>query len=299
MKELLTSVSKQTAMKKLVVGAALAVAGLVLMAGPVGAQEADSIEAGWWTSSPLPPPDAPADGLVVQGSLQSESPTAYAAVSATLSSGSTALSLTLQVAEGSASTPGSTLALCPLTDAFTPAQGGAADGGPAYDCATSQVTATASEDGTSYTWDISGMPTTDAVAVAVVPTTPTDRVVFSKPTTASVTVEVAPATPEPADQSGTPEPAADSFTTSNDFSVPADSGPLTFEVPAPATPVVPDLPRTAPEISPPAATRPVAAQPIGGDGDDGRPLAPFIVAGLVALAAVLWGSAGRGEPEAA
>src|SRR5439155_23450796 len=106
--------------------------------------------------------------------------------------GATAESLKLTVAPGSASTRAATLALCPLTTpSFSPAEGGAAADAPKYDCA-SKVTAAPGSDGSSYAFDVASLIQNDALAVAIVPTASTDRVVFQRPDDNSL--ETTPAT---------------------------------------------------------------------------------------------------------
>src|SRR5438034_9247664 len=105
----------------------------VLVCGPA-AHAASSVEAGWWTMSPVAAaPDAPADALVVQGGSDASHPFAYAAIAYALAPGATPQSLTLTIAKGSASTRNAKLTLCPLTDAFTPAQGGPMADAPHFD----------------------------------------------------------------------------------------------------------------------------------------------------------------------
>src|SRR2546421_7242889 len=46
-----------------------------------GAGAADAVQAGWWTSSPVPAPDAPSGGLEIQGGPDAHTPVAFRAVS--------------------------------------------------------------------------------------------------------------------------------------------------------------------------------------------------------------------------
>jgi hypothetical protein len=115
------------------------VAGLVALGSVAlvhGADAASTVESGWWTAAPiLTHPDAPAEGLVVQGGPTSESAVAYAAVDYSLAAGESPVSLRLSVLKGSASTPNTTLAVCPLVESFTPEQGGPLKDAPEFDCA--------------------------------------------------------------------------------------------------------------------------------------------------------------------
>jgi len=167
----------------------LAIGALVVTAPAASAEAPD--QSGWWTSAPVAvAPDAPSDGLVVQGGQDTNQPTSFAAVSYALS-GATAEKLKLTVASGSASTPSATLALCPLsTSGFSPAQGGSSSDAPKFDC-TNKVTAAPSSDGTTYTFDVASLVRSEALAVAIVPTTSTDRVVFQKPDDSSLQTSAA------------------------------------------------------------------------------------------------------------
>lgn len=165
----------------------LATALLVITGSQASAQA--SVGSGWWTTAPVAvAPDAPSDGLVVQGGPDESQPFAFAAVSYTGASDATPSALKLTVASGSATTPGASLAVCPLTTAgFTPAHGGGEGDAPKYDCA-SKVTASASSDGATYTFDVASLAKEDGLAVAVVPTAATDRMVFQRPDESSFEV---------------------------------------------------------------------------------------------------------------
>src|SRR5436309_8842908 len=113
---------------------ALVLAGLVMGVLVVTGSDAwgqASVESGWWTTAPVAvAPDAPSDGLVVQGGPDASQPLAFAALGYTGASGAAPSSLKLTVASGSAMTPDATLAVCPLTTSFIPEQGGAAGDAP-------------------------------------------------------------------------------------------------------------------------------------------------------------------------
>lgn len=169
--------------------------GFLASAGPAGAQAPD--EQGWWTATNTGPPpvalpvnvpnatpDVPSNGLLVEGGLQS--PTAYSALVYKLSDGSVAKSLTLTVTPNSATTPNTTLKLCPLLhpDIYAE-QGGQISNAPTYNCA-KNVTAQASNG--SFKFDISTLESDNALAVAILPTSATDRVVFNQPDQSSLDV---------------------------------------------------------------------------------------------------------------
>lgn len=170
-------------------GTAVGLASLVVPAGAAGA-ESPSLQ-GWWTSANLggtsPAPDVPAKGLLVEGGVSSSSgagdtgAAAYAALAYQVPSGQAPGKLTLDVAANSATTPDTTLELCPLDKTtFTPQQGGAMSGAPAYKC-TKHVTAAPSSNGSSYQFDVSSLVSDGSLAVAILPTMPTDRVVLNQP----------------------------------------------------------------------------------------------------------------------
>jgi hypothetical protein len=106
----------------------------VAVLAPATAEAAEITASGWWTTTPVAvAPDAQG-GLVVQGGPQADQPVSYAAVQFTLENGETASALSLTTAPSSGSTPGTTLTVCPLTDSFAPADGGAMADAPRYDC---------------------------------------------------------------------------------------------------------------------------------------------------------------------
>lgn len=181
------------------------VSGVVLLgSAPAGAQPADA--SGWWsaanagTAAPGTPaaaapvgPDVPAGGMLVQGGPDPQTPAAFGALLFDLA-GATPLTLTLALAPSSASTPAAVPLACPLTTTFEPVDGGPAAQAPTYDCTTG-VTGVASDDGTSYAFDVAGLLGQDAPGVAVVPTSSTDRLVFDKPGDDALSTTPAPAVP--------------------------------------------------------------------------------------------------------
>jgi hypothetical protein len=255
---------------------------------------ASPVQAGWWSAVPAAAyPDVPADGLVVQGGLTETQPLAYGAVTATVTKGATFVALTLSVAPGSASTAGATLAACPLAGPFSAAQGGGMAEAPPFDCAT-EVTAAPSPDGSVYVFEVTALVRDAKLAVAIVPTAPTDRVVLQRPALEeSVTASRArpSAVPPPAQSEG-----------GNDSAVPADAATAVEATPAAApevaapTPGVPEA-GTSPANSAPQhnTLRPTSAAPSvsAGSDDSDSPVAAIGLVALAVLAAVLWVSAGR------
>lgn len=254
--------------------------------------------AGWWTATPLAlAPDAPGDALVVEGGVTE--PRSYAAVRYALAPSERTVSLTLSLAPGSASTPNSTLRLCPLSELFRPVRGGPIADAPDFDCATSVEVAPAG-DGRSYTFDVAGLVVGDELAVAVLPTAATDRVVLAD--LADDALVTASSTP-------TPRPAAPSGATSSvdATTVPAEAAPASAP---PVTPrpngggTVPSAARDAPAAStvpsaPAASAAPAAAVPSAATVDAAPASSregttwfpPALFVGLAAVVAALW--AGR------
>lgn len=177
---------------------ALGASVLLVGGGPVQA-DAPS-QAGWWTAtnagagfgipSPPPPPDVPPNGLLVEGGQRS--PTAYAAVVYDVPQGAVVGKLTMTVAtEGGQpdATPATNLQVCPLQSAaISPEQGGPMSDAPAYSTGHC-LTGGASSSGGSYSFNVSALVTDGALAVAILPTTPTDRVVFAPPGADSLQIQ--------------------------------------------------------------------------------------------------------------
>ena len=277
---------------------ALLTTGALILAGP-SAHAASFVEAGWWTAAPVAAaPDAPADALVIQSGSNAGHPLAYAAIAYALAQHEVPRSLTLTVAKGSASTPNASLTLCPLTDAFKPAQGGAMADAPHFDC-TTKATASPSADGSSYEFDVGQLGANGAVALAILPAAATDRVVIARPagdslatdTTAAATSTAAPSVSTDA------APAATAF----DSITPVTGSSIDLAIP-PAAAVA--IPRVASPDSPAAvprpavtASRPVVASTLAAT-DHHRSLIPAAVFGLLlVLAAALWLSAGSSRDQ--
>ena len=177
---------------------------LWLVALPAGADP--PAQQGWWTSSnagnnvvPVTPDgaDVPTNGLLVESAGSSSSPVAFAALTynTPIPAGTTA-NLDLTVTSQSATTPGSTLELCPLaTSSIEPAQGGPMSSAPKYDC-TNHVSADVSSDGGSFHFKLDPLLTGAPLAVAILPTSNVERVVLNQPGDSSLTAPQA-SVPEP------------------------------------------------------------------------------------------------------
>ena len=265
---------------------------LVWTAAHAGA--ASSVAAGWWTSSPLPAPDVPSGGLSVQGGPDASNPVAFSALSFALGAGEKATSVRLAVTANSGTTPNAQLMACALTTPLTPASGGAMNQAPKYDCG-SKATASPSSDGKTYSFDVSGIPATGALAIAILPTQATDRVVFDAPTTSSLTSTTAPVSTS-ADSSS----LGDSSATSSSLSSGPTSSP-SFDVPSTPAPVVPGPASGSLGSETPRASAPAASQTAVGVGTTTgtaskghtRVLVPLAL-GLAIVAAALWLLAGAG-----
>ena len=301
-------------------GAGAATLGLIVPL-PAGAAAPDA--QGWWTAAntglPAPPtnPDIPPDGLLVQGG-GSGPPTAYAALLYQLPAGAAAQTLTLAVTANSGTTPLASLEVCPLREpTFRPEQGGAIARAPAYNCAT-KVTAGPSSSGKTYQFNLTGLGASKSVAIAVLPTSPTDRVVLDKPNADSLTIgqSAVDTTPAPAvtdPSAAVSPPSSGSAPTGPSADTPAPpaapqaditaSDPTSSAQGSPSSP-----PLAAPDSVPTPATVPPTpvASTTGSVGQlASSPTSPSskgtpVAAGLVLLgvvgSALLWVFAGRGAP---
>jgi hypothetical protein len=273
---------------------------LALAGWASGAHGASAAEAGWWTALPIAlVPDAPTDAIVVQGGPGANQPIAYGAVRYTLEPGEAPVSMTLQLASGATSTPNATLAVCPLTEQFAPAQGGPMASAPTYECST-KVTALLAPDGASYEFAVGELARDGVLALAVLPTAPTDRVIFAWPASDSLKSVQATSAEVPV-----PAPVATGGATASespldvafDDSTGLTAGPIDLpslnspHAPAVASPAAPAAPRgSAQPVTPPAAP------PVRTAGERSWP--PVLFVGLVVVAAALWGVTGsRGDEE--
>jgi hypothetical protein len=252
---------------------------------------------GWWTvTNPLPAPDVPAGGLLVQGG-PGGSPTAFAAVLYELDPGMSASTLTLTMAANSATTSSATLDLCPLTQPIVhPDEGGPMSDAPPYNCG-KKVSAKVGSNGKDYQFAISGLVTDRLVAVAILPDGPVDRVVLSAPDANSLATQQAPLDSTSA--------GLDSGTAS--VISPSDSTATLPTYGFPAAPLVAaPTPGAAVSTGSPTASASAPATVAGSDGTGnaflpavrGRPkaAAPFLVVLLIVGVlggAALWMYAGR------
>jgi hypothetical protein len=286
-----------------------------MVAGP-SASAQGAAQQGWWTvanpggSLPAPaPPDVPADGLLVQGGSSDASPTAYVALVYEVPAGATVGELTLRVAPGSGTTPNATPRACFLVNAFSPEQGGPIANAPAYDCSKNS-TGKPSSGGDSYHFDVSALVTSGTLAVAILPASATDRIVFSKPGNDSLAVTQPVAAVPAATDGGTaadtnqPSVAAPPTSPSLETSaaLPTDVAQSSLPVtsaPTGAAASIPQVAGPAPAVQSSAATAgtPTAATASrgSGGGKTGPALVALAVGGLL-LAAALWAYAGRSAP---
>lgn len=275
-----------------------------------------SLRWGWWTAAtPVIYPDVPPDGLVVHGGSSPDAPLAYSAVGFEVDPQVTSVSLRLSVAPGSASTPGASVAACPLTGAsFSPARGGPLSDAPPFDC-TTRVTAGPSADGSTYRLDLTSLVREGGVAVAVVPTAAGERVVFSAPTPSAVEVAEPPTgAGAVAGPVGPAEPGAVAPSGGD-----GDAGASAVAITGGADSLVLPPPPAVPEAAapaPPEVPRAVGAPGSGGTGttvagagevaqaptvaaatERTSGVAAAAFAGLAVFAALLWFLAGRGPDE--
>jgi hypothetical protein len=226
--------------------------------------------------------------MLVQGAPTGSTPFALGAVVYNLDAGSTAATLALPVASADPSTMSSTLKICPLTAASIVAEsGGPIADAPSYNCRNS-ATAKLSTDGKTFTFPVADLASDDVLAVAVLPTAPTDRVAFAAPGPSSLQTVDAPVT-----DAGTT--ASTGVSASNSASAPSAVSGRTAVAAQPFVPQVPlatSKPARAPVLANTPATLPAAkpaavSVPTGHSGKG----ALWVVL-LVVMAAVTWGLAG-------
>jgi len=290
---------------------------------PTAAAANTTVEAGWWTATnpgsilgsptPPPPPDVPEGGLLVEGGDQSapgkanSDPTALAAVVFQLSPGATAQRLTLSVAPNSATTPTSTLELCPLANPALPVEyGGPMSDAPAYNCARN-VDAGPSSDGTHYTFNVASLPTDDAFAVAILPTSPVDRVALSAPKETSLTVRLSPIATGSGGSSGAGPATSGSggpSTGAGSAAPPSASAPGSSGTLPPVAPTTTSPPSE--QQTPQVATAPESNyQPTGISAASrvtpppAKPHTVIVVLAVLVLGVVLWQIVGRAAVETA
>ena len=316
--------------------AALAASGALSGLGAGAAWAEAPVQAGWWTQAnpgsiegtptPPTPPDVPAGGLLVEGGTSSVSgssdsgPTAFGALVYQVPSGQSTFTLTLAVAPGSATTPSVAVELCGLSAlGINAEEGGPMTDAPSFSCSTN-VTAQPSSSGDSYRFDVSKLVSAGSLAVAVLPTSPTDRVVLSKPGPTSLPFQVASSGPSSSGSdsgtaggsaptsgdsssgtqvsAGAPAPSADALLPGSSAAVlssPAEPAPST-----PGAAVAGSAPPAPSPGSASTASSSFTAAPDAGGPDTGgaKPLAVglLIVAFLVGCG--IWLAAWRAEARA-
>jgi hypothetical protein len=263
---------------------------LAVVVGDGGRAVADAptVQA-WWSAAPQTVPaaaaDVPADGLLVRGGPDVESPSAFSALSFGLAAGATPRTLTLRLAPTAANVPSSTVRACRLSGSFAPVQGGDMATAPTFDCT---GTAAVAVDGDHVTMDVSGLAASGELNVAIVPANATDRLAFDKPGADALTLSdvgggVAPSA-DPAELLEIAAPApAPTF----------DSAPLpasTFDL----APLPEPTPAQASASPLPSATeRTAAAAPLGVTPNGGaRPWTVALLLGATGAAGLLWFGAG-------
>jgi hypothetical protein len=254
---------------------------------------------GWWwqgnggalLGSPVPTAaaDVPPGGMLIEGGPGSTpgpkdscdslmtSPgsacSAYGAITYVLPSGTTAATLSLTIASQSTSTPNTTLELCPLHDAqFKAEQGGPLSDGPRLGCVVN-VTSGTSQTQPTFQFPVASLISGNHLAVAVLPTSPTDRVVLAPPGSTSLEVLPSPATPATA-----PSNAAPGLPPSSPGSLPSTTSASSQQVPVSGMP--PNLPTSGsnvgtnqvpPELSPTASSVGRSAAPAFANSSYGAP----------------------------
>ena len=213
--------------------------------------------------------DVPADGLLVQGGTSG--PAAYAAVVFDVGTASIEGPLRLEPNPLAVSVPGSQLTACPLDQtSFTPVQGGRRQDAPPYDCL-GAVAATVEPDGT-YLVDVTTLRRDDRVAIAILPASPSARVVFQAPGDDALPLGPAQVAAAPVDGPLTVGPPAPPF--------PGSIGSVELPAIGPAPTPVPAQPSTVAAVD--ATT--------GADRGAGRVL---VFGGIAAAGAGLWLAAGQ------
>ena len=293
------------------------VSGALLVATAPAAGAATLDKSGWWyrpASAPAigavvpPPPGTPEGGLVVQATP--DGPNAVAALTFTLTPEELGGTLTLAVA-GETGGDKAAIQACPAKAAWEAAQAGSFDKRPIEDCNFGSAPGTRSEDGKTWTFDITALVKSGKVDIVILPMALPEgggqapvfapfSVSFEKPSSASL------APPDGAGSADTGDLAADpsEFPSggSSDFA-PADSagsvpagGSSDFAAPSvsgvdvggagalDAAPPPPDI-----GAAPPAAdaSQQVAAAPVAATGLANRRalgLGLLLLCGLAALA---------------
>jgi len=258
---------------------------------------------GWWTvtnpgiagaPATVPgPPDVPARGLLVQAG-GGGAPTAFAALLYELDPGTTAGSLTLAVAPQSVTTPTATLQVCRLLSPINhPEQGGPMGDAPPYDCSRK---ATAAATANAYKFDVAGLVTNGLVAVAILPTGPTDRVVLNAPDASSLATQ-AGSSADTGSTSDVGAPSTDAPISSDvGSSAPLGGSALSSDAVPPVTVGESAIASPSPAVAPkgPASASSLPFIPTSTTGhDNATPLAVILLIVLALMGAGLWTYAGR------
>ena len=224
--------------------------------------------------------DVPADGLLVMGGQAANQPQAIAAVAYTVD-GDVAGPLRLLPHAATATVPGSGAMACPLDNpTFKAVQGGLIADAPKYDCL-GAVTATV--DATdAYVFDVTTLVRDNVVAVAILPTSTTSRIVFAAPADDSLPVRLL--APEPVAPAPAPAPAAADAAA-------AGVAPITGQVEAAtiAAPSNQNAPAAVASPAPALATVAASASPPS-RGSAGR---AFALLALALVAGLAWTLTGR------
>jgi hypothetical protein len=229
----------------------VAAAGLVTL--PAHAATLDAV--GWWWRAQTgllvdvpPPPNAPEGGLVV--SAGPDGATAVAALRFGLGPDDQPVTLNLEVAD-SIGTP--TVLACPATLRWRPVEAGRWDARPTVDCEQAQASGDPSEDGATWTFDVTGFATGSVLDVVLLPDVVEGEVrpsafeiSYAPPDEGALTLAPPPADPGPGPGPGEedfrPEPTA--------FAPPPPPPPGGFVAPPPASPT------EAPTPGPPVVAEP-------------------------------------------
>jgi hypothetical protein len=286
---------------------------VALVVGSLGLVPSASADApfayGWWTATnlgrlpdldgllpeivgpiALPNPDVPADGMLVQGGPID--PVAYGALVYDIDPDSAADQLVLPLPSGVVAIPGTALRLCPLvSSSLRPDVGGPIADAPGYDCA-SEVAGALNPEGTAFTFPVGGLLVDGLLAVAVLPTLPSDRVVLAAPGVDSLVVAGAAPTEEPEATTPTTLPPGLAVTTGG------GGGGSSFSAPSftPAAPLAASAAPVAAPSSPVAAPTAPAGFPVP-IPDEAKPFAVVALATALLVAASLWYRAGRPASE--
>ena len=269
----------------------------------------------WWQGNPggvpqaginpsAPPPDVPTNGLLVEGGSGSatgasdSNPTAFAAVVYQLAQGDTATTLTLNVTSGSATTPSVTLELCPLANpALKAEQGGPMSDAPTFNCSTN-ATSQASSSGGSFKFDISKFASTEDLAVAILPTSPTDRVVFDQPTASSLAVQPgfsasSGSSTQPSVSAAAPSGASSAPSAASTALPGASTSPAAVPPAIAATPSRSSSTQSGSNSGPSISGSTDSFTPASSRTDRAKPVAVALILVVFAVGATSWLAAGR------